>query len=248
MSTFDHFDFTDLRVCVTGAAGGIGSAMARAFSALGASVLLADRDRANVKALASELGKRVRWHHYEQTNIASIEGLVEVAGELDVLLNNAAILLYEPLLDLKWDDLRRQIDTNLVGVIALTQLVGAQMVQQKQGTIIHTGSRLAFNGAEFRAIYAAAKAGISQFTKTAALEWGPHGVRVNCIAPGRTLTNMNRRLLSDPADYAEGLKRIPLGRYGRPEDMANAAVFLASDAASYITGHTLIVDGGWILP
>ncbi|MBI4182671.1 MAG: SDR family oxidoreductase [Proteobacteria bacterium] len=248
MPFLDQFDFSGRRVCVTGAAGGIGSAMARAFHGLGATVLLADRDRDGVAALAVELGGRAEWHAYDQSDIASIEGLARAAGEADVLLNNAGILVYEPLLKLTWEDLRRVVDTNLVGVIALTRLVGEGMVRRRRGTVIHTGSQLAFSGAEFRAVYAAAKAGVSQFTKTAALEWGRHGVRVNCIAPGRTLTNMNRRLLSDPADHAKGLERIPLGRYGRPEDIANAAVFLASEAASYITGHTLIVDGGWILP
>ena len=146
-----------------------------------------------------------------------------------MLLNNAGILLYEPFLDLKWPDLRRVVDVDLVGPIALTRLVGERMVKRGRGVIIHTSSQLVYNGAEFRAVYAAAKAAISQLVKTAALEWGRAGVRVNAIAPGRTLTKSNRHLLSDPAEYAKHLERIPLGRYGQPEDIANVAVFLASE-------------------
>ena len=121
-------------------------------------------------------------------------------------------------------------------------------MRRKRGVVVHTSSQLVFNGAEFRAVYAATKAGISQFVKTAALEWGPHGVRVNAVAPGRTLTPINRHLLDTPEQYAEAVKRIPLGRFGQPEDIANAMVFLASDASAYVTGHTLVVDGGWVLP
>ena len=248
LSTRERIDFSDKRICVTGAAGGIGSALARSFAELGANVLLADQDRVEVESLAVGLGTAAEWRQFDQADLGSVKELATWAGDVDVLLSNAGILLYEPLLELDWDDLRRVIDVNLVGPIALTRLVGERMVANGRGTIIHTGSQLSFNGAEFRSVYAATKAGVSQFVKTAALEWGRHGVRVNCIAPGRTLTNMNRHLLSNPADYAQGLERIPLGRYGDPQDIADLAVFLASDAASYITGQTIVVDGGWVLP
>ena len=248
MGYVDQFDFTGRRVCVTGAASGIGAGMARAFAGVGATVVVADVDREGLAAMARELGGRAEAHHFDQGDIASIERLVQAAGVLDVLLNNAGILLYEPFLDLTWADLRRIVDVDLVGPIALTRLVGEQMVKRKAGVIIHTSSQLVFNGAEFRAVYSAAKAAISQLVKTAALEWGRSGVRVNAIAPWRTLTKSNRHLLSDPAEYARHLERIPLGRYGQPEDIANVAVFLASDAASYITGQTIVVDGGWVLP
>lgn len=248
MSYADHFDFTGRRVCVTGAASGIGAGMARAFAGVGAIVVLADVDREGLQALAGKLGPPAEWHHFDQADLASIEGLVRAVGPVDVLLNNAGILLYEPFLDLTWPDLRRIVDVDLVGPIALTRLVGEAMVRRRAGVILHTSSQLVYNGAEFRAVYAAAKAAISQLVKTAALEWGRSGVRVNAIAPGRTLTKSNRHLLSDPAEYAKHLERIPLGRYGQPEDIANVAVFLASEAAAYITGQTIVVDGGWVLP
>jgi NAD(P)-dependent dehydrogenase (short-subunit alcohol dehydrogenase family) len=243
----EHFDFTGRRVCITGAASGIGAGMARAFAGVGASLILADVDGPGLDAVAHEI-RAAQAHTFDQGDIGSIERLVQTAGDIDVLLNNAGILLYEPFLDLKWPDLRRVVDVDLVGPIALTRLVGERMVKRGRGVIIHTSSQLVYNGAEFRAVYAAAKAAISQLVKTAALEWGRAGVRVNAIAPGRTLTKSNRHLLSDPAEYAKHLERIPLGRYGQPEDIANVAVFLASEAASYITGQTIVVDGGWVLP
>jgi NAD(P)-dependent dehydrogenase (short-subunit alcohol dehydrogenase family) len=247
MGYLEHFDFTGRRVCITGAASGIGAGMTRAFAGVGASLVLADVNGPGLDAIAREVGT-TEAHTSDQGDIASVERLAEAAGVIEVLLNNAGILLYEPFLDLKWADLRRIIDVDLVGAIALTRLVGAQMVARGRGVIIHTSSQLVFNGAEFRAVYSAAKAAISQLVKTAALEWGRAGVRVNAIAPGRTLTASNRHLLADPAEHAKHLERIPLGRYGQPEDIANVAVFLASDAASYITGQTIVVDGGWILP
>jgi len=242
------FDFSGKTACVTGAASGIGRAAATLLADLGAVVHAADRDEKGLDTLAATRPGTFKPIIYDQADRGSVEHLASTIGAVDVLINNAGILLYEPLIDLKWDDLERVVATDLVGAIGLTRLAGAAMVARRKGTIVHTGSQLAFNGAEFRAVYAAAKAGISQFVKTAALEWGPHGIRVNCVAPGRTLTAINRHLLSDPAQYAEAIKRIPLGRFGQPEDIARAIAYLASDASSYVTGQTLVVDGGWVLP
>ncbi len=243
-----QFDFSGRVACVTGAASGIGRATATLFADLGATVYVADRDVAALAAFAAERPSALLPVPFDQAEIRSIEALAAAVADADILINNAGVLVYEPLLDLKWEDLDRVVSINLSGAIALTRLVGERMVARGRGAIIHTGSQVAFNGAEFRAVYAATKAGISQFVKTAALEWGKHGVRVNCVAPGRTLTAINRHLLQKPEEYAEALKRIPLGRFGQPADIANAFAFLASDAASYVTGHTLVVDGGWILP
>jgi NAD(P)-dependent dehydrogenase (short-subunit alcohol dehydrogenase family) len=242
------FDFTGKTVCVTGAASGIGRATAALIADMGAIVHAADRDQEGLDTLAAGQPDRIKPIVYDQSKRESVEQLAAAIGPVDILANNAGVLLYEPLLDLKWDDLERVVAIDLVGAIGLTRLVGASMIARRKGAIVHTGSQLTFNGAEFRAVYAAAKAGISQFVKTAALEWGPHGIRVNCVAPGRTLTAINRHLLSNPKEYAEAIKRIPLGRFGQPEDIARAIAFLASDASSYVTGQTLVVDGGWVLP
>ena len=242
------FDFTGKTACVTGAASGIGRATAVLLADMGAAVHAGDRDQKGLDLLAAEHPNGIKTVVYDQSKRESVEHLASIIGPVDILANNAGVLLYEPLLDLKWEDLEHVVSIDLVGAIGLTRLVGAAMVARRKGAIIHTGSQLTFNGAEFRAVYAAAKAGISQFVKTAALEWGPHGIRVNCVAPGRTLTAINRHLLSDPKEYAEAIKRIPLGRFGQPEDIARAIAYLASDASSYVTGQTLVVDGGWVLP
>jgi 2-deoxy-D-gluconate 3-dehydrogenase len=214
---------------------------------LGAMVHLADRNEDALAEMAQSRPESFRFTAYDQADSRSIERLADALGTLDILINNAGIHLRAPVLEHRRADLEQIIATNLTGAIELTRLVGAAMVAHGSGAIVHTGSQVVFNGAEGRAAYAASKAGISQFVKTAAVEWGPRNVRVNCVAPGRTLTAMNSQLRTDAAAHAEGLKRIALGRYAEPEDIANAAVFLASEASGYITGHTLVVDGGWIL-
>lgn len=243
-----QFDLSGKTACVTGAASGIGRAVATLLADLGAQVHVADRNADAIAQLVDERPDVFQAAVFDQASRTSIDELAARMTEIDILINNAGVLLYEPLLDLTWEKLDPIIRIDLSGAIMLTRLVGEHMVRRKRGVIVHTSSQLIYNGAEFRAVYAAAKAGISQFVKTAALEWGKHGVRVNCVAPGRTLTALNRHLLEDPNDYAEAVKRIPFGRFGQPEDIANSMVFLASDASAYITGHTLVVDGGWILP
>jgi len=242
-----QFDFSGRRALVTGAANGIGEAIARAYVAQGAFVVLADRDAAALEKVAADLAGSCSAHVFDQSEIASIEALAAAAGSIDILVNNAGIAVRGPLLDLDWSRLRAVVDINLVGPIALTRLVGAAMVARGSGCVINVSSQMAFTGARHRSAYASTKLALAQFTKTAALEWGERGVRVNGIAPGRTVTAINREVFADPAEYAAGLARIPLKRYGDPADMANAAVFLASPAASYITGQTLIIDGGWVL-
>ena len=241
------FDFTGKRALITGAANGIGEAIARAFVALGAHCLLADQDEAALRGVAAELAGSSEPLLFDQGEMSSVEALAGAAGNVDLLVNNAGIALRGPLLGLDLADLRRVVDINLVGPIALTRMIGATMVSRGSGVVINISSQMAFVGARDRSVYASTKSAIAQFTKTEALEWGPYGIRVNCIAPGRTVTAINRELLGNPSDYEAGLQRIPLRRYGKVVDIANTAVFLASPAADYITGQTIIVDGGWVL-
>lgn len=240
------FDFSGRRVLITGAAHGLGACLAEHFGQHGARLVLADLDRAALDTIAGAL-EGAQLHEYDQGDPQSVERLAAAAGAVDVLVNNAGVVLRAPLLDTDARELRRIVAVDLVGVMDLTRLVARGMVERGHGVVINIGSQLAFSGAEGRGAYAAAKAAIAQFTRTAAVEWGRRGVRVNCIAPGRMLTRMTRDLLADPREHAAGLERIPLGRYGVPEDMAPVALFLASPAAGYITGQTIVVDGGWLL-
>ncbi|MBM3571129.1 MAG: SDR family oxidoreductase [Alphaproteobacteria bacterium] len=239
--------FAGKRVAVTGGASGLGAAMASAFAAQGATVLLADRSEAALAAQAAAIGAGATWHVYDQGDTASCEALAARLGRLDVLVNCAGMLIKKPLLDYGPADIQRVIDVDLVGAMALTRPVAAAMVKAGKGVIVNIASQMAFCGAAERGAYAAAKAGLVQYTKTAAAEWGRHGVRVVAIAPGRINTPMTAAALADPAEYAEGLKHIPIGRYGEPADIAHAALYLASDAASYVTGATLLVDGGFVV-
>jgi NAD(P)-dependent dehydrogenase (short-subunit alcohol dehydrogenase family) len=127
------------------------------------------------------------------------------------------------------------------------QLVGRGMVERRRGVIVSIGSQTAFTGGENRAVYAAAKAAVSQLTRSAAVEWGPYGVRVVCLAPGRSLTRMTQETARPGYTGDRGLARVPLGRWGTPEEIAKLVVFLASDTAAYVTGETLVADGGYVI-
>ena len=241
-----HLDFSGKTVLVTGAAGGLGSRMARAFHAHGARVVLADRDRPRLAELAAELGDTER-HAYDQADPASVEALADEAGPVDVLLNNAGILHLGPFLEMTPDAIERMIATNLTGPILLARAVARGMVERRCGVIVNTASQIAFTGGPERAIYGTAKAGLVQFTRAAATELAPQGVRVVALAPGRTLTPLTEEQLADSDHLAASLARIPAGRLGDAGEMARLALFLASPVADYVVGETLIADGGYIL-
>ncbi|HLI10329.1 MAG TPA: SDR family oxidoreductase [Alphaproteobacteria bacterium] len=239
--------FAGQRVLVTGAAGGLGRALACAFHEAGAALVLADRDGEALDGFARGLGPGVERHRYDQAELGSLARLAAAVGEVDVLINNAGILLVKPLLETAPEEVDQVIRTNLIGPIVLARHIGARMAARGRGVILNISSQLAFCGAESRAAYAAAKAGLAQFTRTAAAEWGRHGVRVVAIAPGRLLTPMTEYLTRDPELYKAGIARVPAGRYGRPEEIAKLALFLASEDGSYILGETVIADGGYVV-
>ena len=241
-----HLDFTGRRVLVTGAAGGLGSRMARAFHAHGAVVVLADRDRERLEALAAELEGAER-HAFDQADPASVEDLARAAEPVDVLLNNAGILHLGPFLDMDPETIGRLIATNLTGPVLLARAVARGMVERGSGVIVNTASQIAFTGGPERALYGTAKAGLVQFTRAAGAELAPHGVRVVALAPGRTPTPLTEEQLSDPDYLAASLARIPAGRLGDAGEMARLALFLASPLADYVVGETLVADGGYVL-
>lgn len=233
---------------VTGASRGIGRATARALAARGASVVASARgDHAD--AVAAEIrsaGGRAEARALDVTEPAAIEATVaEVLsrhGRLDVLVNNAGITRDQLLLRLKREDWDAVLDTNLTAVAMLTRAVLKPMIKQRSGRIISLTSVVGQSGNAGQANYAAAKAGLIGFTKAVALEVASRGITVNAVAPGIIDTEMTR-VLSQGAQEVWA-DRIPLRRLGTPEDVAEAVVFLASDEASYITGHVLAVNGG----
>ncbi|MCC7274836.1 MAG: SDR family oxidoreductase [Alphaproteobacteria bacterium] len=239
-------DFAGRRVLVTGAANGFGAAIADLFAAHGATLVLADQEADAVTAKAAAIGPRATAIVYDQADVASVERLAAAAGDVDVLVNNAGRLLTKPLLETSAAEIRGLIDVDLVGVMVLTPLLARGMVARGRGVVVNIGSQTAFCGGEGRGIYAAAKAAIAQYTRAAAVEWGPHGVRAVCVAPGRSITRMTRHVVAGPSGD-RGLDRVPLGRWGSAEEVAKLVVFLASDAASYVTGETVIADGGYVI-
>lgn len=245
MSLATDLDFTGRRVLVTGAANGFGAAMAGLYAAHGADLVLADREEAPLRDLAGRLGAEA--HVYDQGDLASACALAERAGAVDVLVNNAGILVARTLLETALEDAVRLLNVDFLGVVALMQGIGRGMVERRRGVILSIGSQTAFCGGENRGVYAAAKAAVSQLSRAAAVEWGPFGVRVLCLAPGRALTRMT--VETARADYSgdRGLARVPLGRWGSAEEVAKMALFLTSDAAGYVTGETVIADGGYVL-
>lgn len=238
-------DFTGRRVLITGAANGFGAATARLFHAHGASLVLADIEADTLAPIAAELGAEAV--AYDQADPASIAALVAQAGAVDVLVNNAGILVAKPLLETDPADIQRLIQVDLLGVILLTRGIGAEMVARGRGVVLSIGSQTAFCGGEGRVVYAAAKAAVAQMTRGLAAEWGPHGVRVVSLAPGRSLTRMTMQTAAANYQGDRGLSRVPLGRWGTAEEVAKSVVFLCSDAASYVTGETLIADGGYVI-
>ena len=187
----ESFDFTGRRVLITGAANGFGQAAARRFHAQGASLVLADIEAKPLAELAAELGAQS--FVFDQADSNSINEMAAAVGTVDVLINNAGALVAKPLLDTSEAEARHLIDTDFLGVFLLTQQFGRRMVAQGRGVIVSVGSQTAFCGGENRGIYAAAKAAVSQLTRAAAVEWGPHGVRVVTLLPGYVATPLTAR-------------------------------------------------------
>lgn len=235
---------------VTGAAGGIGREIAVELARRGAEIAINDYGNAEGIAetcrLAAEIGRRAEGF---EANVAlkadvdrMIADVVRSFGRLDVHVNNAAVQVEAPLLDLREEDWDRVIAVNLRGAFLCTQAAGRVMKEQGRGRIINIGSGCNIFGFPKLISYTASKGGIQTFTKAAAIELGPYGVTVNCVAPGAI---ENERTREELPDYAGTWGSFtPVGRVGRPADVANAVAFLAADESEYVNGHTLFVDGG----
>jgi len=233
---------------VTGSRSGIGRAIAVALAHAGADVVLHGHrnDLDEVERDVRRTGRRsTRWI-LDLADTAAIPGAVATLPEVDILVNNAGIIRRAPAAEHSFDDWRSVLDVNLDAVFQLSRTVGAGMLARRHGKIISVASMLSFQGGLRVPGYTAAKHGLAGLTKALACEWAAEGVQVNAVAPGYVATSNTAALRADPAREAEIRSRIPAGRWGRPDDIAGAVVFLASPAADYVNGHVLAVDGGWL--
>ncbi len=239
---------------VTGAGAGIGRAIAVALARAGADVAITEIDscRAGAEATAaqiSEHGRRGFAITLDVTRVADIETAVAKIeadfGPIDILVNNAGINIHKYALDVGEDDWDRVLNVDLKGVFFISQACARRMLPRGRGAIVNIASIYGVVGYHRRAPYAAAKGGLVNLTRALALEWAKQGVRVNAVAPSFILTPMTEKELADPLRREENLSRVPTGRLGLPEDVAAAVLYLASDAADMITGHTLMLDGGY---
>jgi 2-deoxy-D-gluconate 3-dehydrogenase len=167
-------------------------------------------------------------------------------GRLDILINNAGTIRRTPAVDYSLEDWNAVIQINLTSIFSLSQLAGRQMIAQGRGKIVNIASLLSFQGGIGVPAYAASKGGVAQLTKALANEWAPKGINVNAIAPGYMRTDNTTALQKDETRNRQILERIPANRWGEPDDLTGAAVFLSSDASNYVNGHVLVVDGGWM--
>jgi len=231
---------------VTGASRGLGFAMARALAGNGATVIVNARDRGALLAAAETVGAEAM--PFDVTDAAAsraaLERIAERHGRLDILVNNAGIQHRRPLVEWADEDFDRVLSVNLSACFRMMRDAVRLMLPNRFGRIINTGSVAAILGRPTIHAYAAAKAGLHGLTRSAAAEMGRHGITVNAIAPGYFATELNTALMNDEAFTRWVEERTPAGRWARPEELGGAVVFLASDAAAYVNGHVLAVDGG----
>ncbi len=252
-SVLSQFQLTNRRALVTGGARGLGRVMADALAEAGADVAITSRTIASAQDAAAEIsratGRTVVGLEADVSRASDVTRLVDQAeeslGSIDILVNNAGVNIRgasEALAEADWDTV---IDTNLKGPFLCARAFGPRMAARGWGRIINLGSILSVIALPGRAPYAASKAGVANLTRVLGLEWAAQGVTVNAICPGPFGTEMNRPLLNDPEKYAAFVAKIPMGRWGELHEIKGAAVFLASEASSFVTGSLLFVDGGW---
>lgn len=238
---------------VTGGARGLGRTMATALAEAGADIALSGRSldacQEAADAIAAATGRKAGAFAADVTKLDDVERLASDVesemGRIDILINNAGVNIRGPVQQLSEADWDAVVDTNLKGPFLCARAIGPRMVSRGWGRVINMGSILGVVALPGRAPYASSKAGIINLTKVLALEWAGTGVTANAICPGAFGTEMNRSLLDDPVKYKEFVAQIPMGRWGEVDELTGAAVFLASEASSYVTGTSIFVDGGW---
>jgi NAD(P)-dependent dehydrogenase (short-subunit alcohol dehydrogenase family) len=247
----NFFDLSGRVALVTGASRGLGQYFGRALALAGADLIITARKKEDTEAFAREiegLGRKVVGLALDVREEASIKKMADDAqaafGRIDILVNNAGCNVRKPTLEITWDDYNKVLDTNLRGTFFVAQNVARHMIPRKYGRIINIGSVTSVFGYAGLAPYTASRGGVKQLTMSMADEFGPSGITVNCLAPGWFKTEQNKVLYENQkwVDYI--VDRIPVKRPGKPNDLDGAVVFLASDASEYVTGQTLLVDGG----
>ncbi len=241
---------------VTGGGQGLGKTFCRAFAEAGADIVVAEINPETGPETAAEIADLGRQSLFVPTDVSdrsSVQAMVDTAlstfGKIDFLMNNAGIVQHLEAEDVEPDDWRRVLDVNVTGVFFCCQAVGRHMIERRQGSIINIASMsgLIVNVPQAQASYNASKAAVIHLTKSLASEWAPYHIRVNAIAPGYMNTAMARPFFEDPAVGGVWIDAIPMKRPGEPKELAPAAIFLASPASSYMTGSTLVVDGGYTI-
>jgi NAD(P)-dependent dehydrogenase (short-subunit alcohol dehydrogenase family) len=245
------FDLSGQVALVTGTSRGLGQYFARALARSGADIAMTSRDSSTLQDFSRELqslGRKtfstaldVRDHESIERAIKAIE---EHFGKIDILVNNAGCNIRKPALDVTWEDWNTILETNLRGSFFVAQAVARGMIARGYGRIINIGSVTSVSGFAGLAPYGASRGGIKQLTMSLADDWGRHGITVNCLAPGWFKTKQNQVLYENAAWVEYITDRIPVKRPGRPDDLDGAVVFLASESSRYVTGQTLLVDGG----
>jgi NAD(P)-dependent dehydrogenase (short-subunit alcohol dehydrogenase family) len=238
---------------VTGGTSGIGRAIAIGLAEAGADVVATGRRQQQVEEAAAEIEARGRKSLRQSSDVgdrASLEKLLaatlEKFGKVDILVNCAGIIKRTPTLDLSEDEWANILNTNLTGTLRASQIFGRSMLERGYGRIINIASLNSFVALAEVAAYAASKAGVASLTRSLAVEWSKKGVTVNAIAPGVFRTDINAKLLDSTPRGQELLMRTPMGRFGKTEELVGAAIYLASDSASFVTGEVLVVDGGFL--
>lgn len=243
------FNLKDKKVLIVGATGGIGSALTKTFAEAGAILGLATRDEEALNQLSSELSVKNYKYIVDLSDLKGLEEFIEKAdqemGGIDIMLCNAGITKDSLSMKMKTEDFQKVIDINLTSTFILNRDMAKKMMKRKYGRIINTASIVGVMGNPGQANYVASKAGMIGMTKSIALEYASRGITINCIAPGFIKTPMTDVLTDDQKNAM--LSRIPEGKFGLPQDIANVAYFLASDEANYITGQTIHVNGGMLM-